>query len=58
MILAVSRERGIEHIEVNVKSVTKLKFMMFLQTLRSKYWADDIMIMMDQLSLHTSFATK
>ena len=58
VILAVSRERGVEHIEVNKKSITKVKFQILLQNLRSKYWLDDIMIMMDQLSLHTSNATK
>ena len=54
IILAVSREKGLDHFEVFDFSIDKRKFMTFLDNLRSKYLYDDILLMMDNLSLHKS----
>ena len=54
IIAAVSRENGLEHIEVFRHSCTKIKFKLFLEGLRRKYFFDDILLVMDQLSLHKS----
>ena len=54
IILAVSRERGLDHIEVFNNSIDGRKFKIFLDNLRSKYLYDDILLMMDNLSLHKS----
>ena len=54
VIAAVSREYGIEHIEVYEKSITKIKFKAFLDNLRSLHPFDDMMLVMDNLSLHKS----
>ena len=58
ILLAVSREYGIDHIEVFRKSVNKKKFKSFLENLRSKYPFEDIMLVMDNLSLHKSKDTR
>ena len=44
--------------EVYENSITKKKFMIFLDNLRSKFPFDDIMLVMDNLSLHKSKAMK
>ena len=49
IILAVSREKGLDHFEVFDFSIDKKKFMTFLDNLRSKYLYDDILLMMDNL---------
>ena len=54
IILAVSRERGLDHMEVFNFSIKKEKFLVFLENLRSKYLYDDILLVMDNLSLHKS----
>ena len=54
ILVAVSREYGLDHIEVHVKSITKIKFKMFLENLRSKFPFDDIILVMDNLSLYKS----
>ena len=54
IIVAVSREYGLDHIEIFNNSVTKRKFKIFLDNLRSKYFMEDIMLVMDNLSLHRS----
>ena len=58
IILAVSRENGIDHIETHKKSITAIKFRMFLENLRSKYPLDNIILVMDHLGLHLSNAMK
>ena len=45
VIAAVSRERGLDHVEVFRHSVTKRNFKVFLEGLRQKYLYDDILIM-------------
>ena len=54
IILAVSREYGVDNIEIYPNSITKRKFKTFLENLRNKYPFDDIILMMDNLSLHKS----
>ena len=55
---AVSREYGLDHIEVFSKSITKINFKLFLEGLRRKFPFDDILLVMDNLSLHKSQETK
>ena len=45
---------GLEYIEVYNKSINKKKFKIFLENLRSKYPFDDMMLVMDNLSVHRS----
>ena len=40
------------------KSVDTGKFKVFLENLRSKYWSDDIILVMDNLSVHKSKVIK
>ena len=47
IIAGVSRERGLDHIDVFRHSFTKIKFKLFLEGLRRKYPFDDILIVMD-----------
>ena len=54
IIAAVSRENGLDYIDVFRHSCTKIKFKLFLDGLRRKFPYDDIIIVMDQLSLHKS----
>ncbi len=58
VIVAVSREYGLEHVEVYNNSINKIKFKIFLENLRSKYQFDDIMFVMDNLSLLKSNEVK
>ena len=44
---AVSREFGLEHIEIFRHSITKIRFKLFLEGLRRKYPFDDILLVMD-----------
>ncbi len=53
-ILAVSRENGVDHVEIHPKSINKAKFKVFLEDLRSKYRFDDIILVMDNLNFHKS----
>jgi len=54
ILVAVSREYGVAHVEVYKKSINKIKFKIFLESLRSLYPFDDILLIMDNLSLHKS----
>ena len=54
VILAVSREYGVDLVQVYEKSINKRKFRMFLDALRRKYFYDNILLVMDNLSLHKS----
>ena len=47
IIAAVSREYGLEYLEVYRYSVNKYKFRFFLHNLRRKYPFDDILLVMD-----------
>ena len=57
-LCAVSREFGVDLIMTFEKSVDRSKFMIFLQALRDKYWTDNIHLVMDNLSVHTSKITR
>ena len=58
ILAAVSREYGVDHIQVFRNSITKAKFKIFLEGLRSKHPFDDIILVMDNLSLHKSIDVK
>ena len=58
IILAISREKGIELVDIHRKSITKRKFMGFLDRLRQLTFFEDVMLMMDNLSFHKSGGTK
>ena len=58
VIVAVSREYGVDHIQVFRNSVTKVKFKIFLEDLRSKHPFEDILLVMDNLSFHKSIDVK
>ena len=45
IIAAVSRERGVDHVEVFKRSITKRNFRIFLHNLRSKYPFDNMLLM-------------
>ena len=54
VIVAVSRERGVEHMMQSPMSINKATFKLFLHELRQKNLFDDIAIMMDNLMVHKS----
>ena len=54
IVAAVSREYGLDHIDVFKDSVNKTKFKLFLEGLRRRFPFDDILLMMDNLSVHKS----
>ena len=45
---------GLEYIEVYRDSINKAKFKTFLEDLRARYPFDDILLVMDNLSIHRS----
>ena len=47
-----------DHVEVFPKSINKTKFKVFLQNLRAKFPFDDVLLVMDNLSVHKSNAVK
>ena len=54
VILAISRERGVELVDIQKKSINKRKFKMFLERLRQLNLFNDITLMMDNVSFHKS----
>ena len=54
VIMAASREMGVELVSVHERSINKMKFKMFLEELRAKNPFDDIMLHMDNISFHKS----
>jgi len=58
VIVAVSREYGLDLVQVYNNSINGTKFKIFLEDLRRKYWTDDIMLVMDNLSIHRSRAIR
>ena len=54
VILAISREKGIELVDIHKKSINKMKFKQFLERLRQLNFWNDITLMMDNLSFHKS----
>lgn len=47
-----------DHVEVFENSINKRKFKVFLEDLRTRYPFDDILLVMDNLSLHKSIETR
>ena len=58
VIIAISREFGVEEVAIHDKSINKTKFKVFLDELRAKNPFDNIILMMDNLSFHKSWDTK
>ena len=54
VVLAVSRERGVELVDVYKRSINKVKFKEFLEKLRRINEFEDIQLVMDNLSVHKS----
>ena len=54
IIVAVSREYGVDMVDIYNYSIDKRKFKVFLDKLRGKFPFDNILIVMDNLSLHFS----
>lgn len=52
IVAAVSREYGVDLVQVYKHSINKMKFKIFLQELRDKYPFDDMLLVMDNLSVH------
>ena len=58
VLAGISKEFGLEHLEMYSSSVNIPKFKLWLQDLRDKYFFADIMVYADNLSVHTSKAVK
>ena len=54
VLMAISREHGVNMVKVYKKSINKRKFKEFLDELRAKYPFDDMLLMMDNISFHKS----
>ena len=52
--MAVSWEYGVDHVEIYNNSINKKKFKIFLDNLRIKFPFEDIILIMDNLSVHKS----
>ena len=58
VIMAISREGGIELVDIYKKSINKMKFKMFLERLKQLNQFSDCMLMMDNISFHKSWDSK
>ena len=58
VIIAVSREYGLDLLQVYKNSINRSKFKVFLEELRRKFWTDDILIVLDNLGIHRSREVK
>jgi len=58
VLATISKEYGVDMLMTFSQSVNTLKFKIFLDELRTKYFYEDICIYMDNLSVHRSKATK
>ena len=58
VLAAVSKEYGVDMLMTFETSVNILKFKIFIEELRTKYFYEDICIYMDNLSGHRSRAVK
>ena len=58
VLLAISRECGVEHIEVYNQSINKARFKVFLQSIRDNNLFDDIILVMDNINFHKSFDSR
>ena len=54
----MSREYGLDYLDIYRHSITKVKFKLFLEGLRRKFPFDDILLVMDNLQLHKSGEVK
>ncbi len=58
VLIAISRESGVEHIEVYNYSINKARFKVFLQSIRDKNMFDDVILVMDNINFHKSYDSK
>ena len=58
VVMAISRERGVELVDIYEKSINRMKFKLFLERLRQLNLFSDIMLVMDNLSVHKSLEIK
>ena len=56
--MGISREYGVEFVDVYKKSINIMKFKIFLDNLRIKNPFDDICLVMDNLNFHRSHEVK
>ena len=52
MLAAISNERGVESVMISTRSINCVKFKIFLDTLRGQNPFDQILLIMDNLSVH------
>ena len=52
MLAAISNERGVESVMISTRSINCVKFKMFLDAVREQYPFDQILFVMDNLSVH------
>ena len=58
VILAISRERGVELVDIYKDSINKMKFKLFLERLRQLNLFNDVLLILDNLSVHKSAETR
>ena len=58
VVMAVSREYGLDLLQIYKNSINKNKIKVFLDELRRKYWTDDILLIMDNLAVHRNGEVK
>ena len=52
MLAAISNERGVESVMISTRSINCVKFKMFLDAVREQHPYDQILFVMDNLSVH------
>ena len=58
VVMAVSREQGVELVDIYENSINKVKFKLFLENLRQRNLIHDVHLVMDNLSVHKSLEVK
>ena len=58
VLAGISKEYGLEHLEMYPSSVNIPKFKLWLQDLRDKYFFADLVLYMDNLRVHVSKAVR
>ena len=58
VIASISLNRGVELYNMHPRSINTPKFLVFIEDLRRKRWADDIALFVDRLSVHRTKAVR
>ena len=58
VIASISANRGVEVYNMHNRSINTTKFLVFIEDLRRKRWADDIALFVDRLSVHRTKAVR